>query len=248
MAVVSLAMSDINSMRHKREQPEPVDAIPTPQRPSIDALVPKNNPTRDIRPIKSRLPHSFVFTDEFRAAYEIMENTTNCVFITGKAGTGKSTLISYFLENTKKSVVCLAPTGIAALNVHGKTIHSFFKFPLHFINADEIRPDYRLQEVFRNLQAIIIDEISMARADIIDGIDASLRINRKSSLPFGGVQMIFIGDMYQLPPVVSSKEIVTLYKSGDSKKAIPLKEYFEMKYGGFTFSILISFLTYSLRP
>lgn len=138
-----------------------------------------------------------------------MENSSQNLFITGKAGTGKSTLLTYFRRHTKKKVVVLAPTGVAALNVQGQTIHSFFKFK-HSITLNSIR---RVKEkkdkksIYKELDTIIIDEISMVRADLLDCVDQFLRLNGKnSSLPFGGVQMIFIGDLYQLPPVVTSQE------------------------------------------
>jgi len=145
--------------------------------------------------------------EQFKKALDIMENTNKNVFITGKAGTGKSTLLGYFRNITRKNIVVLAPTGVAAINVQGETIHSFFGF----------KPDITLQKIkkigdkkariFKKIDAIIIDEISMVRADLLDCIDKFLRLNGKSSrLPFGGIQMIFIGDLYQLPPVVTGKE------------------------------------------
>jgi ATP-dependent exoDNAse (exonuclease V) alpha subunit len=184
---------------------------------------------------KNTLPHDFILTDEFKEAFDTIENTTQCAFITGKAGTGKSTLITYFREKTKKNVVYLAPTGIAAINIQGKTIHSFFKFPLHLIQEDDVKINFRQKDLFNKLDTIVIDEISMARADIIDGMDFSLRLNRRISRPFGGVQMIFIGDLYQLPPVVNSKEVFNITQAGNTVATMPLKEYFEREYGGFYF-------------
>lgn len=141
---------------------------------------------------------------EFETAYNLMEFTNLNLFLTGKAGTGKSTLLKYFREKTKKNVVVLAPTGIAAINVKGQTIHSFFGFPPHPINTDTIRKR-KNNQIYSKINTIVIDEISMVRADIIDGIDYFMRLNgNHKSLPFGGVQMIFIGDMFQLPPVISS--------------------------------------------
>lgn len=145
---------------------------------------------------------------EFKKALELMENTTKNVFITGKAGTGKSTVLKYFRETTKKKVVVLAPTGVAAVNIGGQTIHSFFRF------KPDITPDtvHRLSNeksgaILKKLDAIVIDEISMVRADLLDCVDKSLRLNGPNpKKPFGGVQMIFIGDLYQLPPVVTSRE------------------------------------------
>ena len=147
-----------------------------------------------------------VLTKEFKAALDILENTSQNVFITGKAGTGKSTLIQHFREHTKKSVVVVAPTGIAAFNVGGQTIHSFFKFPPQIIDKHSInnRIDTRL---YSNIDTLIIDEVSMVRADLLDGIDLFLRkYGRDRNLPFGGTQVVLVGDLYQLPPVLSRDE------------------------------------------
>ena len=114
-----------------------------------------------------------------------MEKTNDCLFITGSAGTGKSTLLTYFRENTQKNVVVLAPTGIAALNIGGQTIHSFFKFPIGVITGQAIKKADK-PELYKAIDTLIIDEISMVRADIIDGIDYFLRMNgRDKKLPFG---------------------------------------------------------------
>ena len=140
---------------------------------------------------------------EFSGVLDQLEYSKDHLFITGRAGTGKSTLLQVFRNTTKKRVVVLAPTGIAALNVRGQTIHSFFGFPPRLLNKSEIekRKNFR---IYVNIDMIIIDEISMVRADIIDNIDYFLRINRNVNAPFGGVQMIFFGDLFQLPPVVST--------------------------------------------
>lgn len=145
--------------------------------------------------------------EQFKKALDLMENTDKNVFITGKAGTGKSTLLQYFREITKKKIVVLAPTGVSALNVKGETIHSFFGFRpnISLQNIKKLPPSQR--EIYKNLDTIIIDEISMVRADLLDCVDYFLRLNGKDKdKPFGGIQMIFIGDLYQLPPVVTSKE------------------------------------------
>lgn len=143
--------------------------------------------------------------EKFLYALNLMEKSWKNVFITGKAGTGKSTLLHYFKNTTKKEIAVLAPTGVAALNVGGQTIHSFFKF----------QPDVTLKsvkyiydnKVYQLIDAIIIDEISMVRADLLDCVDKFLRLNGKNQdEPFGGVQMIFIGDLYQLPPIIKYKE------------------------------------------
>ncbi|HRG19416.1 MAG TPA: DEAD/DEAH box helicase [Saprospiraceae bacterium] len=132
-----------------------------------------------------------------------LESSDEHFFITGKAGTGKSTLLQLFRSTTKKKFAVLAPTGIAALNVRGQTIHSFFGFPPRMLDRSEIvrRKDFRF---FNQFDGIIIDEVSMVRADVLDNIDLFLRIQRNNNQPFGGVQMVFFGDLFQLPPVISS--------------------------------------------
>jgi ATP-dependent exoDNAse (exonuclease V) alpha subunit len=145
--------------------------------------------------------------EAFKKALYYMEETERPVFITGRAGTGKSTLLGYFRERTRKDLAVLAPTGVAAVNIRGQTIHSFFNFRPDITphSVREVRP--RNTDIYKRLDAIVIDEISMVRADLLDCIDEFLRLHRKKrSVPFGGVQMIFIGDLYQLPPVVTSKE------------------------------------------
>lgn len=149
----------------------------------------------------------------FKRTFEAMELTNECLFITGKAGTGKSTLLRHFVKNTKKQVVVLAPTGIAAINVGGSTVHSFFRLPFRPIVQDdeEIHRFAKSTEKFKilhKLDTLIIDEVSMLRADLIDAIDQSLRINGGDmSKPFGGKQVIFFGDLFQLEPVVQNNEV-----------------------------------------
>ena len=140
----------------------------------------------------------------FQQALDLLEKSDKSVFITGRAGTGKSTLLRMFRSTTRKKLVVLAPTGVAALNVRGQTIHSFFNFPGRPLNPADIKK-VRFRRVYQNLEALIIDEISMVRADLLDNIDRFLRVNRESPKPFGGVQMIFSGDLFQLPPVVASE-------------------------------------------
>ena len=149
------------------------------------------------------IPSDFELTQEFSTALELMEHTHRHLYITGNAGTGKSTLLHYFKKQTHKEVALLAPTGIAAVNIGGATIHSFFRFPTRFITLDDIKKIRGKADLFAALQCIIIDEASMVRADMMDAIDASLRLNRnRPSEPFGGVQLVLIGDLYQLPPVI----------------------------------------------
>jgi ATP-dependent exoDNAse (exonuclease V) alpha subunit len=140
---------------------------------------------------------------EFQTALDTLENSQNHLFVTGRAGTGKSTLLNLFRNTTRQKMVVLAPTGIAALNVKGQTIHSFFGFPPRIIDIHNLKIK-RYKKIYQQLDTIVIDEISMVRADIIDNIDIYLQRIRNSSEPFGGVRMIFFGDLFQLPPIVAS--------------------------------------------
>lgn len=154
----------------------------------------------------------------FEKALGLMGDSNKNVFITGKAGTGKSTLLDYFCQTTKKAVAVLAPTGVAAVNISGQTIHSFFGFKPNVTvsEAEKIAKKGRNKNLFQNLQAIIIDEISMVRADLLDCIDVFLKTILKKKIAFGGIQMIFIGDLYQLPPVLIGEDrdfFKTYYKS-----------------------------------
>jgi len=154
---------------------------------------------------------------EFKQALDLLENSSKTAFITGKAGTGKSTLLKYFRKTTKKKAVVLAPTGVSALNVEGQTIHSFFLIPPNITPEKvlEHKLTKKRQKLIMELDMIIIDEVSMLRADLLDCIDVSLRHYRKEpNLAFGGVQMIFIGDLYQLPPVVTREDGDVLVAGG----------------------------------
>ncbi|GBD29748.1 ATP-dependent RecD-like DNA helicase [bacterium HR32] len=146
---------------------------------------------------------------EFRRALELLEGSRRHVLVTGRAGTGKSTLLRYFLQTTRKRAVVLAPTGVAAVNVGGQTIHSFFGFRPD-VTPDRVprlmAPEGR-DSVYKRLEVLVLDEVSMVRADLLDCVDRFLRLNGpKRNRPFGGVQMAFFGDLYQLPPVVTGAE------------------------------------------
>jgi len=157
--------------------------------------------------------------EQFKKALDLMNNTKSNVFITGKAGTGKSTLLEYFRNHTKKKAVVLAPTGVAALNVKGQTIHSFFRFKPD-ITLDKVKKIIKKDEknIYKQIDVIIIDEISMVRADLLDCVDSFLHLNcDKKKTAFGGKQMILFGDLYQLPPVIRGREreiFSTKYKTG----------------------------------
>ncbi|MEM1214967.1 MAG: DEAD/DEAH box helicase [Bacteroidota bacterium] len=141
---------------------------------------------------------------DFQYALDRMEKSNDLLFVTGRAGTGKSTLLQLFRQTTHKKVVVLAPTGVAALNVKGQTIHSFFGFPPRLLDPGKDIKRRRFRRLYQKLDTVIIDEISMVRADMLDNIDYFLRLNRDNPQPFGGVQMIFFGDLFQLPPVVAN--------------------------------------------
>ena len=144
---------------------------------------------------------------EFRRALDFMETTSRDLLLTGKAGTGKSTLLRYFREHTTKQVAVLAPTGVAALNVEGETVHSFFGFgpDITVEKAAASRP--RDRSLYGKLDTIVLDEVSMVRADLLDCVDAFLRVHGpRPGEPFGGVQMVLIGDLYQLPPIVTGAD------------------------------------------
>lgn len=155
------------------------------------------------------MPEQIEINDDFQTALNILDNTHRHLFITGKAGTGKSTLLDYCWKNSNKNMILLAPTGVAALNIKGQTIHRFFGFPVNITYERIISKDYRPRttRLYKNLETIIIDEVSMLRADLLDCINAFLTIYGPTpGAPFGGIQMVFVGDLYQLPPVVSKTE------------------------------------------
>lgn len=161
-------------------------------------------------------PMDIEISEEFAYILELLERNTSSIFVTGKAGTGKSTLLKTFRSTTKRNVVVVAPTGIAAINAQGQTIHSFFRFPPELITRDKIVKETYRKKLINQLDLLIIDEISMVRADLLDGIDLYLRVNRGNELPFGGVQVAFFGDLFQLPPVVnerSNEGFANIYES-----------------------------------
>ena len=144
--------------------------------------------------------------EDFNYALDALEKQGRSMFITGRAGTGKSTLLRLLRQTTRKKMAILAPTGVAALNVQGQTIHSFFGFPPRIITQSEAtrrETNKRLIKLYQSLEVLVIDEISMVRADMIDGINRFLQVNRGNLQPFGGVQTVFFGDLFQLPPVVT---------------------------------------------
>ena len=154
---------------------------------------------------------------EWQDALQIIKFTRRSLFLTGKAGTGKSTFLRYVAEHTKKKHVILAPTGIAAINAGGSTLHSFFRLPFYPLLPNDSRYSWRhiketlkytgtQRKLIREVELIIIDEISMVRADIIDFIDKVLRVYTRNPEPFGGKQLLLVGDIYQLEPVLKDED------------------------------------------
>jgi ATP-dependent DNA helicase PIF1 len=145
-------------------------------------------------------------TPDYDVALDFMQNQTGHLFVTGRAGTGKSTLLRALRDMTAQASVVVAPTGLAAVTAGGQTIHSFFGLPPKMIQPEDIRRS-RNGGVMRRLKLLIIDEISMVRSDVMAAIDLSLRLNRsRQKEPFGGVRLLLFGDLHQLPPVVRGFE------------------------------------------
>lgn len=152
----------------------------------------------------------------FDLAFRFVTETSENIFLTGKAGTGKTTFLKYLQENCSKNIVVAAPTGVAAINAGGVTLHSLFQLPFHpFLptrnNKEELLSKLKFnkqrQQLLRKMELLVIDEISMVRCDIMDAIDTILKsVRRKHNIPFGGVQLLCIGDLYQLPPVAQRHE------------------------------------------
>ena len=160
---------------------------------------------------------------ERELAHKIIEHTHTNLFLTGRAGTGKTTFLRQLREESHKRMVVLAPTGIAAINAGGVTIHSFLQLPFGMyipgsrFSNEQFRFSNRKRKLIRSLDLIVIDEISMVRADLLDCMDAALRRLRTDPRPFGGVQLLMIGDLQQLPPVVREEDRETLMKYYDSE-------------------------------
>ena len=168
------------------------------------AAVNKSTPinTTDRHPTTANIQ----ITEEFDRVGLAVQQGRSPIFVTGTAGTGKSTLVHFLKATVKKRMAVVAPTGIAALNVGGQTIHSFFRFPPRPINLSEI-VRLRDRSLFKALELLIVDEVSMVRSDLLDAMERSLRLNaREKDMPFGGVQVLFVGDLFQLPPVVAKSE------------------------------------------
>ena len=154
-------------------------------------------------------------TPDYEAVIEAVDRQDPYIFVSGKAGTGKTTLIRYLREAIAGNVVVVAPTGVAALQVKGVTIHSFFRLPPRLIFPEEDIKPLRDKRLYKDIRLLIIDEISMVRADLVDAMDLFLRENGpQKGKPFGGIQVMFVGDLFQLPPVVASSDMQVLADRG----------------------------------
>jgi ATP-dependent DNA helicase PIF1 len=171
----------------------------------------------------SAWPGGFEPTAQHRAAHDYLREGSGNLFVTGRAGTGKSTLLRCLKDLIAEEMVIVAPTGLAAVNVGGQTIHSFFGFPPRLIRPDDIRRS-RNGRLMRRLKFLVIDEVSMVRSDLMWAIDQSLRVNRgRPREPFGGVRLALFGDLHQLPPVINEADVA---------------EHLETQHGGpFFFSL-----------
>ena len=150
-----------------------------------------------------------IVTDEMQQAIELIQNTNENLYITGKAGTGKTTFLKYIVENIEKRFIITAPTGIAAVNAGGITLHSFLNIPFGVLGPTSAQDSkfFPAKKALANaIDILVIDEISMVRADVLDFVDIKLRLYRQNSEPFGGIQVVMFGDLHQLPPVVTSAE------------------------------------------
>lgn len=163
-------------------------------------------------PLPAAPPFEEDTSEEYRQLVAAIENESPIVFLTGKAGSGKSTLVRRLLESKRWPTAVVAPTGIAALNVGGATIHSFFKFPPRLLERRDVRA-VRDPSVFQNLRLLVIDEVSMVRADLMDAIAWFLDLNGPDpSKPFGGVQLVLVGDLFQLQPVVDQDDLHVFFR------------------------------------
>lgn len=160
---------------------------------------------------------NITLSEEQKKLFQKIENSNDHFFITGKAGTGKSVLLQYLKQKSKKNLVVGAFTGVAALNVGAQTLHSLFGLPIGFIDINKLTLSSKVRTLLRHVETIVIDEVSMVRADMMGAIDILLQQAKGNTKPFGGVQMVMFGDLYQLPPVVADEG---------------LHEYFTHNHGG----------------
>ncbi len=157
-------------------------------------------PQKEDKSLNTQTP--LILGHELQYTLDQLEHSDKHIFVSGRAGTGKSTLLQLFRSTSRKRIAVVAPTGVAALNVKGQTIHSFFRFAPRLMTKTDIKKS-KNRRLYENLDILIIDEISMVRADMMDNMDYFLKINREDYRPFGGVRIVVFGDLFQLPPVVA---------------------------------------------
>jgi ATP-dependent DNA helicase PIF1 len=189
------------------------DRLPLPSARKQTQFAAMSNPAQTTRPNPVQAEPT-LSPEQNRLLDWLFANKPN-VFLTGRAGTGKTTLMREFMRRAGNKAAVLAPTGVAAMHAGGQTLHSFFRLPPRLIEPRDIKR-LRHARAVKALETLVIDEISMVRADMLWAIDASLRLNRDRNEPFGGVQVILVGDLAQLPPIVQNEEAA----------------YLEMSYGG----------------
>lgn len=201
----------LEETKNKLENERAVKTIVQPDKTETPpAKVPTKPPAKPVQVTKkTKCYNGFKLTEEQSEVVDLLENTRNNYFITGKAGSGKSTVLSYFRENTKKNnVAVVALTGAAAMNVGGQTIHSLFRMdfnPQDTWSKSKVECQ-AIKETLKAIEVLIIDEVSMVRADIMDMIDCRMQYAKGNCEPFGGCQVILFGDLYQLPPIAADKE------------------------------------------
>jgi len=180
---------------------------------AIEELIIPEQSNYQVKKFTSYIPpeNDIEILPEYKFIYEALLQDCPSLFVTGKAGTGKSTLIHWLCQKLDGCAV-VTPTAIAAVNVHGDTIHSFFGFPSVHIDPDEsFHPKEKIRIVLENIKYLIVDEVSMVLPNIVDAMSNILKSVRRNNSPFGGVPIVFVGDLFQLPPVISSQEEVVYF-------------------------------------
>tara|TARA_A100001037_G_scaffold306864_1_gene357667 strand:- start:7566 stop:9005 length:1440 start_codon:yes stop_codon:yes gene_type:complete len=182
--------------------------------PTVGALAElathRNTPTRAAEFLDESMA-GIEITPEYKQALALVDAKAPAIFVTGRAGTGKSTFIQLLRARYEGVMAVVAPTGVAALNANGVTIHSFFRLPPRIVNPEDIE-EVQDSRLYKTLRILVVDEVSMVRADLMDAMDQFLRLNgRDPNAPFGGVQLVLVGDLAQLPPVVSTEEEAALF-------------------------------------
>jgi ATP-dependent DNA helicase PIF1 len=160
------------------------------------------------RALRQSYSKPIVLSTEQQAIVDLLTTSSDHVFVTGKAGTGKSMVLDHFSKVANgKNIIKVAPTGIAAMSIRGQTIHAAFRLPIGLVKPPQLRIPKTTRQLLSKVDVIVVDEISMVRADIVDGIDRAMQLAKHNLLPFGGAQFIAFGDLYQLPPVVSDAHV-----------------------------------------